>query len=173
MMYPRVSSSLVLSLLSITTTFVSSQSTALLDFSSPNGLPLCAQQCTPLYSAQGACVPPAVPASNTLDQQRACFCQSQFLQTLYASPNGLCDAACPAAGQLDQLRNWFTSSCAASQKAAGQPGATTSTSAKPAATSPADGARAGATATNPQPPTTNQSWFVSLIIPHRRLAPYD
>ena len=163
------SSLLLLSVLAIETTLVSAQSTALLDFTSPNGLPLCAQQCVPLYSAQGACVPPAVPATNTLDQQRTCFCQSPFLQSLYAAPTGLCDAACPAAGELDQLRNWFTSSCAASQKPAGQPGAAPSTStAAAAATSSPGGARAGANSSNPPPPSNNQSWSVSppSIDPH-------
>lgn len=156
----------ILLLLSLTTTLVSSQSTALLDFNSPNALPACAAQCTPLYSAQSGCVPPAAPGGRTVDQQRTCFCQSSFLQALYASPNGVCDQACPAA-QLSQMRNWFTSSCAANQNAvAGGAGGTQPTTATTptAATPPPTGTQAGATSTSfpsNKPKNTNQSWFVA------------
>ena len=97
------------------------QNSALLDFTSPNALPQCAQACTPLYSAQGACVPPAVPAGDA-KSQRACFCNSPVLASLNTATAGLCDTACPPS-DLARVRSWYLTSCgkqAASSAGQGQ-----------------------------------------------------
>lgn len=86
-----------------------SQNTQLLDFSSPNGLPSCANQCQPLYTAQYACIPPQAPVTNEATY-RSCFCQSGFLRTLYSTTRGLCDAVCPV-NDLTRIRDWYLQSC--------------------------------------------------------------
>ncbi len=93
----------------------------LLDFSV---LPACAQGCTLLQQAQGACVPPAVPAGDQAAAQ-GCFCQSAYLRTLYQSPNGVCDAFC---GQPDlvSIQGWYVGLC--------QAGVPTTTAPAPGAT---------------------------------------
>ncbi|KAI9812991.1 MAG: hypothetical protein M1832_006428 [Thelocarpon impressellum] len=87
----------------------SAQNSLLLEFTAPNSLPQCAQQCTPLYAAQGACVPPAVAPAD-VSSYRNCFCQSSVLASLYSTTAGLCDWACQG-NDINQLRNWYLNSC--------------------------------------------------------------
>ncbi|KAI9755032.1 MAG: hypothetical protein M4579_004435 [Chaenotheca gracillima] len=149
-----------------------SQSAQLLDFT-PGALPICANGCQPLQAAQGACVPPAVPASNTATYQ-SCFCHSAFLQTLFTSPNGVCDSACPGPNDLAQVRTWFLSKCRSSASATAGP---STASVLPAPTSPTTtdsssptvvGSAATQTAASKGPPkswwSTHWKWVLMLII---------
>ncbi|KAI9808333.1 MAG: hypothetical protein M1825_004790 [Sarcosagium campestre] len=135
------------------------------------GLPQCAQQCQNMFAAQGACVPPAVPVTNQ-GTYKSCFCQSAFLQSLYNTPAGLCDAACPPAG-LSQIQSWFIGQCP-NKGVAGQPitSTTTSTSGTTPSPDPASAASAAATsplsiATNNPPPnwwSSHWKWVLMVII---------
>ncbi|KAI9674401.1 MAG: hypothetical protein M1817_001739 [Caeruleum heppii] len=112
--------------------------TPLLDFSA-GALPACAQQCQLLQAAQGGCVPPAAPVTDQTNY-KACFCQSAYLQPLYAGPNGVCDAVCTP-DLLPQIRNWYLGQC--------QNNGASPSSAPPASSTapPANSAPAVATAT--------------------------
>ena len=72
-------------------------------------LPACAGACPSLTDAQASCVPPAAPATDQTTYE-SCFCQSAFLQPLFTSPNGVCDAFC-AQPELDRIWQWFTGLC--------------------------------------------------------------
>ncbi|KAI9788947.1 MAG: hypothetical protein M1833_002790 [Piccolia ochrophora] len=124
------------------------QSTQLLDFS-PGALPACAQACTPLYSAQGACV--AVPGGAATPDPKACFCQSAYLQSLYSTQAGLCDTACPP-DALGQIRTWFNAQCPRAAAQPGPGGSTTSSSAPPPG---------GATAKAGETPTSTSGAIVT------------
>ncbi|KAI0013536.1 hypothetical protein F4779DRAFT_400557 [Xylariaceae sp. FL0662B] len=83
-------------------------STTIVPFAS---LPSCAVDCGPLYDANGACVPPAAPASdeNTYD---TCFCAYNSLQPFKKGSSGVCDGACPGdANGLAGIQSWFTDLC--------------------------------------------------------------
>ena len=121
----------------------------LLDFSSPNALPACANQCQPLYTAQYACIPPQAPVSDDA-AYRSCFCQSAFLHNLYSTPAGLCDGICPPDG-LAQIRNWYVGTCG--QKAVASPSAATSAGTSVSSSSTPTGSNAGGTRT-PSPTST-------------------
>lgn len=73
-------------------------------------LPACALNCGPLYDANGACVPPAVPAADG-SVYNACFCSQAVLQPFKTAATGVCDAAaCDAAG-FSSIQGWYTSFC--------------------------------------------------------------
>ena len=95
---------LLLSLLSLQFSTVFAQE--ILDFGI---LPACAGACPSLTDAQTNCIPPAVPAADQTAYE-SCFCQSAFLQPLFTSPNGVCDAFC-AQPELDRIWGWFTDLC--------------------------------------------------------------
>lgn len=72
-------------------------------------LPACAGACPSLTDAQTSCIPPAAPATDQATYE-SCFCQNAFLQPLFTSPNGVCDAFC-AQPELDRIWEWFTGLC--------------------------------------------------------------
>jgi hypothetical protein len=113
-------------------------------------LPACAQPCTILQQAQALCVPPAAPAT---DQSiyKICFCQSAYLQPLYSTPNGVCDAFC-SQPDLAAIQGWFLGFCRAPNPPVAAPPAAGSTNA-------ASG-RSGA----PSSPSSSSegNWSVSL-----------
>ncbi|KAI9822065.1 MAG: hypothetical protein M1826_000573 [Phylliscum demangeonii] len=138
---------------------VLAQSTQLLDFS-PTALPPCATQCQSLYTAQAGCVPPAAPVSVD-DTYHTCFCQSNFLHTLYSSTAGLCDGACPPEG-LTQIRTWYLALClpksATTTTSAGTPTADPTTALSASASTGGTNAGAGtspsaAVSASPLPPS--------------------
>ncbi|KAI9842449.1 MAG: hypothetical protein M1837_007118 [Sclerophora amabilis] len=157
------------------TTLTSSQTpqqpTQILDFSA-GALPACANACVPLQSAQGACIPPAVPVTDTATY-KSCFCKSAFLQTLYTSPSGICDTACPADG-LAQMREWFIRQCEQKPTVAATTVTSTSTSTSSTPTQPtADSAATEDASTESaqrkKPPprswwSTHWQWVLMLII---------
>jgi hypothetical protein len=74
-------------------------------------LPTCAFQCTLLLQAQSLCVPPTAPAQGQAIYQ-TCFCNSNYLAPYKAgSPTGVCDAACPAAADEQQILSWYKGLC--------------------------------------------------------------
>jgi len=83
-------------------------STTIVPFAS---LPSCAVNCGPLYDANGACVPPANPATDE-GSWDSCFCNYGSLQPLKSGPSDVCKGACNADPQgLPGIQNWFTSLC--------------------------------------------------------------
>ena len=72
-------------------------------------LPACAGTCPSLVDAQASCVPPAAPVTDQ-ETYESCFCQNAFLEPLFTSPNGVCDAFC-AQPELDRIWQWFTGLC--------------------------------------------------------------
>ncbi|GAW23431.1 hypothetical protein ANO14919_129900 [Xylariales sp. No.14919] len=85
-----------------------SPSTTIVPFQS---LPSCAADCSGLYDANGACVPPVNPSSDP-DSWETCFCAYQELQPFYTTTKGVCDTSCSEDPQaLGSIRQWFTSLC--------------------------------------------------------------
>lgn len=72
--------------------------------------PQCALSCETLVAAQNSCLPPQAPVS---DQSiyTSCFCESALLTQLHTSPDGTCDANCPAESDRQLLENWYNSFC--------------------------------------------------------------
>lgn len=91
--------------------------------------PQCALSCTQLIEAQNNCLPPAAPVTNQATYN-SCFCQSGLLAQLRISPDGTCDAFCPAESDRQLLQSWYTSYCAAGTTSIIN-AVTTSTSAQP------------------------------------------
>ena len=69
-------------------------------------LPPCATACYKLYDANGACVPPVLPA---FDQN--CFCNFGPLQPWRTGAAGVCDGACTASSDLNSIVGWFDKFC--------------------------------------------------------------
>ena len=76
-----------------------------------NTFPACALSCTPLLTAQSACVPPAAPATDQA-QYVSCFCQSGYLTALHSSPDGTCDQWCTVETDRQELMTWYNNLCA-------------------------------------------------------------
>jgi hypothetical protein len=131
---------LVFPLLAAATNVPAGVSTLLVPFET---LPLCAQQCGPLYDAQGACAATAV-----LPTSVSCFCAYGSLQPFKTSPNGVCAATVCDAADLAQIQSWFNSFCAA--------GGSTSTAPAPAAGTSAG--TAPKTSSTNAPSTDNATW---------------
>jgi len=72
--------------------------------------PQCALSCETLVAAQNSCLPPEAPVSDQSIYTN-CFCDSALLTQLHTSPDGTCDANCPAASDRQLLENWYNSFC--------------------------------------------------------------
>ena len=134
---------LLLSLLPL----VSSQT--ILTGPSAAGLPICAQNCITLQTAANGCIPPAAPITNQATYDN-CFCNSNFLTTLKASPIGICDAECPVATDRQQVQSWFVNLCSAGIASAYSDVAAAPTTAAPAVIIPP----VASPAAPPPPPNT-------------------
>lgn len=75
-------------------------------------LPACAQQCGPLYDANGACVPPAAPTASP-SNYAACFCGNAKVSPFSVGVQGVCGPGVCAdnPANLESIRNWFTNYC--------------------------------------------------------------
>ncbi|KAL8294629.1 hypothetical protein RB597_007753 [Gaeumannomyces tritici] len=75
-------------------------------------LPACAQQCGPLFDANGACVPPAAPTAAPAGYA-ACFCSNAKVSPFSAAAQGVCGPGVCAdnPANLESIRNWFTNFC--------------------------------------------------------------
>ena len=98
----------------ITTVVLASVATAqiVVPQAASDTFPACALSCTPLLTAQSACVPPAAPATDQATYV-SCFCQSGYLTTLHSSPDGTCDQWCTVETDRQELMSWYNNLCAA------------------------------------------------------------
>jgi hypothetical protein len=135
----------------------------------PNALPACALNCALLNQAQAACLPPAAPVSNKAGYD-ACFCQSAYLQPFYSSPNGVCDAECASdTAALSQIQKWYTGLCKAAAApepptTTVDPGATTTTSVAPLATTSAIDTSLGTVVQGPSGSWISRHWQWVIFI---------
>ncbi|KAI1823998.1 hypothetical protein F4861DRAFT_284896 [Xylaria intraflava] len=132
-------------------------STTIVPFAS---LPSCAANCGHLFDANGACVPPANPATDVKSWD-SCFCGNSLLQPLKTSPlqpgpNDVCKGVCDAPG-LSSIQNWFTSLC--NQVAA--PTASTSTT---AATSSSTAGSGDKSKSGGNWASTHVNWIVFIVV---------
>lgn len=82
-------------------------------------LPACVKSCGYLFDVNGACVPPAKTAA-AASVYDACFCADSRLVPFSQGTAGVCDNACTAnPGDLNTIRNWYTSFCANVKQPAG------------------------------------------------------
>lgn len=128
---PSLTAKLVLPTIALLATLASSQT--LLTFGGTGGLPTCAEQCTTLTSAQTACVPPAVPDTDTTAYW-ACFCGSAGLDPLWQASSAAFCTECDTADQAS-IVSWFGTNCGSDNGVSEHQG--TSTTAAAAATSAA------------------------------------
>ncbi|KAN0122826.1 hypothetical protein V8E51_001152 [Hyaloscypha variabilis] len=147
---------LLLSLLSLT---VSQNSQAadgpIVPFTSV--LPACASNCGVLWDVQGKCAPPNIPAVNP-----TCFCTDTRL-TPFDDPgtsgvSQVCNDAgsCTATADLQAIKNWYDSYCAANK---GSTGTTTGGSSSPTSTSGSSAKSAGDIWLS-----THYKWVIMLVI---------
>ncbi|RYP57086.1 hypothetical protein DL769_009706 [Monosporascus sp. CRB-8-3] len=129
-------------------------STTIVPFAS---LPSCALECGPLYDANGACVPPAVPA-NDASVYNTCFCNNAALQGLGQGTSGVCENQCNEQG-LSGIRDWFTSFCAQNAAAPTTTGTSSTSSATSSGSIPAGQQGGGGTWFE-----THVRWVVMIII---------
>lgn len=101
-------------------------------------LPACAQQCTPLSTAQSGCVPQGGVTSQ--ETYVSCFCQSDFLKTFYQTPTGICDAQCPSTSDQTTIQQWYINFCQN-----GEGGVTSSATSSPGTSSTASSAPSDST----------------------------
>ncbi|KAK2042320.1 hypothetical protein LZ31DRAFT_366825 [Colletotrichum somersetense] len=121
-------------------------------------LPACAVKCGPLYDANGACVPPAVPAADA-QVYDACFCSQGNLQPFRTAATGVCDAAgCDAAG-FSSIQGWYTSFC---NSVAG--GAAVQTSSSPGSTSTSGASKGSSNGNGGDWLSNHWRWVVMLVI---------
>ncbi|MCJ1463931.1 hypothetical protein MMC07_002540 [Pseudocyphellaria aurata] len=129
-------------------------------------LPTCAQQCALLQQAQTICIPPAAPVTNQ-DIYQSCFCESNLLKPLAATPAQVCPACSPA--ELGTLQSWFAGFC--TPAAGAQPTTlSTSTSSIPTPTTsvptaappgPTPPSTAGSSTISDKAPPDNRDWIHS------------
>ncbi|KID86464.1 integral membrane protein [Metarhizium guizhouense ARSEF 977] len=81
-------------------------------FNDISKLPACANACGPLWDANGACVPPALPTADASTYE-SCFCaDSRIAPFSTGGGANVCPNACPGNPQgLSSIGNWFTSFC--------------------------------------------------------------
>ncbi|TDZ41489.1 hypothetical protein CTRI78_v009593 [Colletotrichum trifolii] len=119
---------------------MSGLSTTLVPFAQ---LPACAEKCGVLFDANGACVPPAVPAADETTYDN-CMCNFGALQPWKTAATGVCEyAGCDAAG-FSSIQGWFTSMCnsvqgGATQSSASSAATNTSGSSKGSSSSSSSG----------------------------------
>jgi len=165
-----MTATLIILVLAIATT-VWSQVIIIVPTAGTDTFPACAVSCPLLLQAQASCLPPAAPVTDQAIYL-SCFCQSDLLKPLKNSPNGVCDAVCPAQSDLTALQAWYSGFCAAvlpPQATATNPSSTSSTT---KSTGTAAGATATAAGSTPQaaqgPPrswiSTHWRWVVMLIV---------
>jgi len=116
-------------------------------------LPTCAALCGPLFDVQGACSPPAIATVSD-----SCFCSDSRLTPFTdAGTTGVSQvcgsASCSAASDLQAIKTWYTTFCAANS---GVTGSTTSTGTSSTATSTSNTSN-GSSSSNSK--SGNQSWL--------------
>lgn len=104
---PRLTSTI----LAVTTFATITAAQTILPSAASAAFPQCALSCTQLLEAQSNCLPPAAPVTNQATYN-SCFCQSSLLAQLRISPDGTCDAFCPAESDRQLLQSWYKSYCA-------------------------------------------------------------
>lgn len=98
-------------LLAVSTFTTIATAQAIIPSAASASFPPCALSCTQLIEAQNNCIPPAAPVTNQATYD-SCFCQSSLLAQLRVSPDGTCDAFCPAQSDRQLLQNWYKGFCA-------------------------------------------------------------
>ena len=83
--------------------------TTIVPFADIAKLPACATLCGPLFDANGACVPPAVPTGQPAGYLD-CFCGDPRVSAFSSGTAGVCDTVCTAGG-LESIANWFQGAC--------------------------------------------------------------